>query len=450
MERDSIDFGKTNIPRLFVKLFIPTVLGMLFNSIFNIADGIFVGKGVGSDALAAVNISAPLYTLSTGLGLLFGTGASVVAQIHLSRNNTKAANINITQALTIPTALMCGIMLMIVIFAPELNYVFGGSEKLEPLTVEYMRYVSPTFLFMIVMIVGMFVIRLDGSPKYAMLSNVIPSVLNIVLDWAFIFPLDMGIKGAAIATSTAQGLGAIMVLLYFVNKTKVINLYMPKFSRTSLRLTARNAGYMCKLGFPTFVGEIAMSFIMMTGNYMFMSRLQEDGVAAFSVACYLLPVIFMFGGAIGESMLPIVSFNHGLKNKARIHSTLKLSLSLTATCGMFMTWLSVMFNDQLLMLFIDKGTRAFEIASAGLDYYSAGFLFISINLVMIMFLQSIERPKASLFFMVLRGFVIVLPAFFILPSFIGDAGLWLSIPVAESVVTVLIIAYTVINRKRLY
>ena len=96
MERDSIDFGKTNIPRLFVKLFIPTVLGMLFNSIFNIADGIFVGKGVGSDALAAVNISSPLYSLSTGLGLLFGTGASVVAQIHLSRKNTKEANINIT------------------------------------------------------------------------------------------------------------------------------------------------------------------------------------------------------------------------------------------------------------------------------------------------------------------------------------------------------------------
>ncbi|MBP5743252.1 MAG: MATE family efflux transporter [Paludibacteraceae bacterium] len=450
MKRDSIDFGKTNIPRLFVKLFIPTVLGMLFNSIFNIADGIFVGKGIGSNALAAVNISAPLYTLSTGLGLLFGTGASVVAQIHLSRKNTKAANINITQALTIPSVLMCGIIVLIMVFAPQLNYIFGGSEKLEPLSVDYIRYVSPTFLFMIIMIVGMFIIRLDGSPKYAMLSNVIPSVLNIFLDWAFIFPLDMGIKGAAIATSTAQGLGALMVLLYFVKKTKVISLYMPKFSRTSLRLTARNAGYMCKLGFATFVGEIAMSFIMMTGNYTFMSRLQEDGVAAFSIACYLLPIIFMFGGAIGQSVLPIVSFNHGLKNKARIYSTLKLALCLTATCGMFMTWLSVMFNDQLLMLFIDKGTRAFEIASSGLDYYSAGFLFISINLVMITFLQSIERSKIALVFMVLRGFVIVLPAFFILPSVIGDAGLWLSIPVAESAVTLLIAVYTVINRKKLY
>ena len=106
MERDALDFGRMNIPRLFIKLFVPTLLGLLFGALLNLADGIFVGRGVGSDALAAVNIAAPLFLVATGLALMFGAGVSVVAAIHLSRGNQKAANINVTQALTVSVFLL--------------------------------------------------------------------------------------------------------------------------------------------------------------------------------------------------------------------------------------------------------------------------------------------------------------------------------------------------------
>ncbi len=204
MERDALDFGKTNVTRLFIKLFVPTLLGLLFGALFNLADGIFVGRGVGSDALAAVNIAAPPFLLATGLALMFGSGVSVVAAIHLSHGNKKAASINVTQALTASVTLMSIVSLFIFIFPEPTARLFGGNDRLMSLVLDYMLWILPALLGCMVTFIGMFVIRLDGSPKYAMMCEIVPSIINIILDYVCIFPLAMGIKGAAIATSTAQ------------------------------------------------------------------------------------------------------------------------------------------------------------------------------------------------------------------------------------------------------
>ena len=149
MERDNIDFKNMDIAALFRKLLLPTVLGMIFSALFVITDGIFVGKGIGSDALAAVNIVAPLWLFSTGVGLMFGVGASVVASIHLSHGKVKAARINITQSIVISSLLLITTSTLFCFFAPQVVHLLGGSERLTPLAVEYMlclaqfRYVLP-------------------------------------------------------------------------------------------------------------------------------------------------------------------------------------------------------------------------------------------------------------------------------------------------------------------
>lgn len=173
--RDALDFGTMNIPRLFVKLFVPTLMGLVFSAILNLADGIFVGKGVGSDALAAVNVAAPIFLVSTGIALLFATGVSIVAAVHLAQGKKKAASINVTQAFTISTFILAIFSLVIFIFPSELCHIFGGTERLEPLVTAYLHGVSPVPVLTAIMFVGMFVIRLDGSPKYAMACNVFSS-----------------------------------------------------------------------------------------------------------------------------------------------------------------------------------------------------------------------------------------------------------------------------------
>ena len=188
MERDSIDFKNTDIAALFRKLLLPTVLGMIFSALFVITDGIFVGKGIGSDALAAVNIVAPLWLFSTGIGLMFGVGASVVASIHLSHGKVKAARINITQSTVVSSLLLIGTSTLFCSFAPQVVHLLGGSERLTPLAVEYMVWFVPFSVFTALLNSGMFFLRLDGSPNFAMMCNIVAAVLNIILDYLFFVP----------------------------------------------------------------------------------------------------------------------------------------------------------------------------------------------------------------------------------------------------------------------
>ena len=191
--RDSIDFGSMNISTLFRKLLIPTVLGMIFSAVFVITDGIFVGKGIGSDALAAVNITAPLFMITTGIGLMFGMGASVVASIHLSQGKVKVANINITQAIGFASLLILILSALCCLFLEPLAHLLGSSERLLPGVMEYMIWYIPFLVFYLILNAGMFFIRLDGSPNYAMMCNAIAAVTNILLDYIFIFRFGWGL-----------------------------------------------------------------------------------------------------------------------------------------------------------------------------------------------------------------------------------------------------------------
>ena len=289
--RDSIDFKNMDIAALFRKLLLPTVLGMIFSALFVITDGIFVGKGIGSDALAAVNIVAPLWLFSTGIGLMFGVGASVVASIHLSHNKPKTARINITQSIVVSSLLLMCTSTLFCLFAPQVVHLLGSSERLKPLAVEYMCWFVPFSAFTALLNSGMFFLRLDGSPNFAMFCNIVASVLNIILDYLFIFPFGWGMFGAAFASAIGTTVGALMIIIYLSRRNCALRFYPVKFSRNSMKLMKRNVGYMCRLGSSAFLCEVAIACMMFVGNLVFIHYLKEDGVAAFSIACYFFPII---------------------------------------------------------------------------------------------------------------------------------------------------------------
>lgn len=444
-QRNAIDFGKMNIPKLFITLFVPTLLGMLAGALLNLADGIFVGRGVGSDALAAVNVAAPVFLIASGVALMFGSGASVVAGINLGKGDVKAADINITQAFTASLSVMIPVVVLIVAFPDFVCRLFGGSEKLAPYVKDYLTYTSVAILMSCVLMVGIFVIRLDGSPKFAMAANIVGAVLNIFLDWLMVFPLGLGVKGAAMASSISTLIGSGMILWYFCGHSKTLKLYKPKFSRTAIYLTLRNCWYMVKLGFSTFVAETSISCLMIAGNYMFMSRLHEDGVAAFSVSCYLLPLIFMFSNAIANSALPIISFNKGIGDFSRIQRTIRLSLLAAVGTGFAMTTVGICFCPSLVSIFIDEGSGAKAIAVNGFPYFATAFVFYIMNIVIIACYQSLEKYKPAIILMMLRGYVLMTLSFVFLPRLVGDVGLWLAVPVSEALTFALILIYTLVS-----
>ena len=192
MMQDSIDFGTMNIPKLFRMMFIPTLLGMILSATINIADGIFVGRGVGNDALAAVNIVAPFFMLATGIGLMFGVGASIVASIHLSHQKVKVANINITQALSVSLCIMLSLSLLVMTFRTEVALLLGSSEQLLPSVLEYMNWIVP-FLVIEYRVIH-YPVRRITYIRHVMQRYPGPDKPNIRL--YFRFPIALGINGS--------------------------------------------------------------------------------------------------------------------------------------------------------------------------------------------------------------------------------------------------------------
>lgn len=430
-ERDSIDFGKSRVEPLFHSIFYPTLLSMVFASLFTVADGIFVGQGVGSNALAAINIVAPLFLMTTGIALMFGAGVSVVASIHLSKGNNRAANITITQAFEVATLLITILAVTIYFFRIPFLRLMGCSDALLSLGEQYLIPILPGCIFIIIQIIGTFVIRLDGSPKYAASLEVIPGFLNIFLDWLFVFPMQMGIAGSAIASTISCAAAAGMVIGYMLLSTRTVKMIRLKLTLTSLYLTARNTGYMARSGFSSMLGELAMSMILLTGNYVFMKGLGEDGVAAFSVACYLYPIVFMVNNSVAQSAQPIISFNYGTGNKYRVQRAFRISIRTAAICGVIATTVLTLGAKPLVALFLIEGTKAHEIAIAGLPLFAYSAIFFALNVAIIGYYQAIEQNVRATVYMLLRGLLFLVPSFLLMPAFIFPQGMWLAVPVTE-------------------
>ena len=430
-ERDSIDFGKSKIEPLFRSIFYPTLLSMVFASLFTVADGIFVGQGVGSNALAAINIVSPLFLITTGIALMLGVGMSVVASIHLSQNNNKAANIIVTQAFNVATLLMIIIAIAVYLFHISFLRLLGSSDALLPLCQAYLFPILPGCVCIVIQIIGTFAIRLDGSPKFAASLEIFPGLLNIFLDWLFVFPMQMGIAGSAIASSISCAASAGMVVWYMFFRTRSVKICWLKLSHTSLYLTVRNVGYMARSGFSSMLGELAMSMVLLTGNYVFIRELGEDGVAAFSVACYLYPIVFMINNAVAQSAQPIISFNYGAGNRYRVRRAFRVSLSTATACGVLVTVFLTLCAKPLVSLFLQAGTRAYEIAIAGLPLFAYSAIFFAVNVAIIGYYQATEQNTRATLCMLFRGLVFLVPAFILMPMFMFPQGMWLAVPVTE-------------------
>lgn len=437
--RDDIDFANTKIPTLFRSLLIPTLLGMVFNAAFIITDGIFVGHSVGAEGLACINLIAPIMMSVTGIGMMLGIGCSVVAAIHLAQHNNKAACINVTQAF-----LTCGILALIMgivfySFPQRIQQLLGVTDTLIPLAKEYYLWFIPTCLFLMFQLVGEFIIRLDGSPRYAMYANIIPAIVNIALDYILIFPCQMGLKGAALATDIGTSVGAFMALYYMLFLSKNLHFYRIKHSWTSLRLSWRNVCHMTHLGFSAFLGELAISIMMLTGNLSFGHYLGNDGIAAFSIICYLFPVVYMIFSAVVQTAQPIISYNYGGGQSQRVGYTLRHSLLVNLIIGIIAAFTFICLPYLTIHIFINPDSGAFPLATQGLPLYAIGMPFIAFNLSSIGFFQSIERASLATWSMTLRGIILPIITFLLLPIWIGLKGLWIAIPTAEILATAITI-----------
>ncbi len=441
MNRDAIDFENGQVKHLFRQILLPTLLGSLSISAVTAIDGIFIGHGVGSDGVAAVNIVVPIYQLFSGLGLMIGVGCSVVASILLGQQKTKAARLHVAQALAFSSVLTFLICIFMWLWPEHTGLALGSSPTLLPQVVDYLLWILPCFVLQMWSFIGLFIIRLDGSPTVAMWCDVIPALLNALLDWVFIFPLGMGVKGAAIATSFSIMVGGLMAMGYLLFFSKTLRPLLPKRSRKGLLLTLRNIGYQCRIGSSTLLGEMTLAILIFVGNLIFMHYLGDDGVGAFGIACYYTPFFFMLGNSIAQSAQPIISYDYGTSRWERIRQARRLTFLTSGFIGVSVTCCFIFFPNELVTLFVDPQSPAGQIAVSGFPYFATGVIFYILNVAIAGYYQSIERIRPATWIIVFRGVLFLIPSFILLPRWWGDAGIWLAMPMAEALTFVAILFF---------
>ena len=401
MQRDSIDFSSSDVGKLFRRFLFPTVMGMVFSAVFVITDGIFVGRGIGSDALASVNIVAPLFTLGTGLGLMFGMGGSVVASINLAQGKRRVAEINITQSLVLPALLIALLSALLIHWHEPLLLLLGTPGELMVPAREYLVWFTLFLAPLAVFNILMFIVRLDGAPGFAMACNIMAACM--------------------------------------FRRSRTLRFVKLKISGKSMRLTVRNLWYMSYIGFPALLSELAISSLMIVGNYTFIHYVGKDGVAAYSIACYIFPIIFMVYNGIIQSAQPIISYNYGAGLMRRGRKALRMALGTAALCGAAAFGFTWLCSPWIVGLFLTPDAPAYAIAVQGLPWFAAGYPFFGINVVTIGYYQSIERGRLATGLTVLRGIVLMTFCFLLLPRIAGVTGIWLAVPVAEALETLLLV-----------
>lgn len=448
MERDALDLGSLRVGTLFRKLFVPTLLGMVSMSAVAVVDGIFVGHGVGSDGIAAVNICIPLLMIFTGIGLMAGVGSSVVSSIHFARGQVKAARINVTQALLFVTLVTLLPVTVILAFPRLTALLLGSSEHLLPLVVDYLIWFVPGLIPQLWIAVGLFVVRLDGAPRLAMWCSVLSALVNVLLDWLFIFPLGWGVMGAAFASTISIATGGVIVVRYLTHGARTLRLYRLKWSRKSFRLTFRNIGYQCRIGSSALLGEMTMAVLLFTGNQVFMRYLGDAGVGAFGITCYYMPFIFMIGNAVAQSAQPIISYSFGRMEWPRVIEARRIALLTALACGCLVAACFIAVPRLLVALFVDPADPAAQIAIDGFPLFAPGCIFFVVNLAAIGYFQSLERLAPATLFALLRGLVLLVPCFVFLPQLLGVSGIWFAMPLSECLTFLSIVGYVAMRRRR--
>lgn len=417
----SIDLKNDPIPKLFLCFSIPSVTGMLINALYAIVDGIFIGRFVGADALAAITIGYPIINLGVALSFLFGMGGATVMSLHAK--NLRLKNTCFSHLITLNVVAYIFLALLVFGFNDSLMILMGSNEELLPLVKEYLYTCTAALIFLMLSNSLNAVVRNDKAPTYAFISMVSGAVTNIFLDWLFIVIFDMGLFGGALATGIGQVVSFIILVSYFFRSgTKI------KFRFEKIRLP-----FFIKIvtvGFPSFTIEFAAAVTNTLLNKTFMAYSGPLGVSSYSIVTYICYMFRMVFSGFGQALQPIASFNYGIKEIQRVKQIFKIGHISALFISSALLLCVFTLGEWLIRMFTNDPTLI-EMSCEGIILFSSALFFLGANFVNIAYLQAKGSTKLSNILSILRSVVFVLVAVVILPPLWGEAGIWLVLPASD-------------------
>ena len=413
------------IPRLFMKYALPGVAGLLFLGIQSVIDGIVLGRFVGANALASVNLVLPCYSLISAFAIVMGIGGQTLVSISLGRGDKQEANNALRSVFVFLLGMSVVVSLVIFLSAGKIASFLGANEVLLPDAVHYIRALVPFFPLLCAMFFGDYIIKAMGHPLYATSVMGITVVLNIVLDLVFVAVLGWGVMGAGLATGIAFTMGACFNVPRLFSRHEVVAVQRGRYDR---RLVW-NAFYN---GSSEGMSELSVAITVFLFNITMMRYLGESGVAAFTAINYILFIGTTVFLGISDGIIPIIGYNYGARQQERIKSILKLAARTNSLIGIGLFLLLLLFGEQVIGLFFkDHGSEAFEIASRGGAIYCFAFLLCGLNILASSYFTAIGNAKISIIISALRGLVFVGIGILVLPAVFGIDAIWYDVPIAE-------------------
>lgn len=420
----------------------PSIIMMVFTSIYGVVDGLFVSNFAGKTAFASINLVMPFVMILGGIGFMIGTGGTALVSKVLGEGKKEKANEIFTMMIIF--TLLLGTLLSVigVISMPWVAKFLGATEEMMADCVLYGRIVTGfTVAFMLQNVFQSFLIAAE-KPKLGLLATVLAGITNMALDAIFIIVFKWGVAGAAIATGLSQCVGGIFPLIYFLRK----NSSLLRLTKTKLEIKPiLNA---CGNGSSELMSNISSSVVSMIYNFQLMKYVGEDGVSAYGVLMYVqfIFVAIYIGYAIGCA--PITGYHFGARNHNELKNMLRKSSFLSAVSGVVLTILAIALSSPLAKLFVGYDKELYELTRHAFRLFAYSFLLAGFNIFTSSFFTALNNGAVSAAISFMRTLIFQTSSVLILPIFLGVDGIWWAITVAEFFAFILSLIFLFAKRKK--
>lgn len=420
----------------------PSIIMMVFTSIYGVVDGLFVSNFAGKTAFASINLVMPFVMILGGIGFMIGTGGTALVSKVLGEGKKEKVN-EIFTMMIIFTLLLGALLSVIgVISMPWVAEFLGATEEMMADCVLYGRIVTGfTVAFMLQNVFQSFLIAAE-KPKLGLLATVLAGITNMALDAIFIIVFKWGVAGAAIATGLSQCVGGIFPLIYFLRK----NSSLLRLTKTKLEIKPiLNA---CGNGSSELMSNISSSVVSMIYNFQLMKYVGEDGVSAYGVLMYVqfIFVAIYIGYAIGCA--PITGYHFGARNHNELKNMLRKSSFLSAVSGVVLTILAIALSSPLAKLFVGYDKELYELTRHAFRLFAYSFLLAGFNIFTSSFFTALNNGAVSAAISFMRTLIFQTSSVLILPIFLGVDGIWWAITVAEIFAFILSLIFLFAKRKK--
>ncbi len=426
MLKKKIDLHKDSIRKLFFYYFIPLAFSMISLSTYSMIDGMFVGKKLGKEAIAAVNIAWPIFPGLIAYELLFGFGAASIVGYFLGQNKTHRARLVFSSVFYF-VALSTFILSMALLpFSETIARFFGSNDALLSMSKRYIEIILMGAVFMVLHpLADVFVVN-DKRPILAMVAMLIGSLANIFFNYLFIFVLEVGVQGSAIATVIGHAIGVLVLMQHFWRKKGQLY-FIKRFSLSSVISSAKS-------GVPQSTAEFSASVMILLFNTAIMHTAGERFVSMYGIVMYNAIIFFTTLFAISQGIQPIASFSYGARSLKRVKEVFVFGLKAAFCIGIVFYGVYYFLDEFLIKLYLQPSEQDplfMQETKRAMNIYYVGYVFLGMNLLCAVFFQSIQRTKSSFIITLSHtlGFIVILLP--ILSHFYGINGVWVTYPIAQ-------------------